>query len=1051
MIEEPFQPEPVLTFLGHLGVSRAEIHRRIMEKLRNDLENQITSRGSTEKDRDVLMKLLVSCWQFIAVPDLRPVVATLIKKLGEETPTQLLRRLAERDGATGEPKHAELLAQFGRPMRRLVWEADWDAAQDENPTGGDVDSVAAATATATTTSNGAGSTFRGPSVLAEMLRPAIQEYVLDEAIRSAADWTFVSSIRDRKIDTPSRRSNAATSNNASSSAITASVARLTGHKTSIGTDKKEDGTTDEPSASAGSALAKIKDIIGNRPKLLSATLNMLVAEHGFLVSTTDTPSTDGKAGTNDKINHNILLLGGMSHLNCTLIADIMLSYGPLPKPYEHVAIMARVLDGCVRDGVIPDDVVAQIQGCLRVIYQQSSEIPTMPKDDGGSSPTMGDKSKQEKASSNKAPFSMPSPKRDKQGTVSAAASFPARKEDREFYQRLLRKVITAAIVAMKKLDNQGLFLNPVTDQIAPGYSDLIKKPMCIRTIEEKVGAGKYLKLSEYEDDVLLMFENCITYNIGKEGQWFRGEAKRQRKAWREEILGQASAWLKAEGVKRKKALLRAEADKVDKKRKRDEMLKQEKEAKEAKAKEAKAKEAKAKEAKAKAVATANTKKGALGSTLSAVAATPMPKKKWEEGAITRLTADDIEPIPASKAKRRKKDLDHPSMPALACMLLADPFVVRLLIDRIIRAVRSDVLGDKSVPAVHKAIPSMLQLLHLARRSMNICSVRGRKFFMPDAGLDHKSDRDGESGGGNIPELAGASFDSLRKSTALLGRLIMDCDLDRRTVPGGDLHDAASSGTLPERPVVQRKEWSSSSSSISPSSNPSIVLALVEGALVHLLQPGVSNEAALKQQQLPRFAEALHGLSGGRMTQERPFFDSLRRALLRHRTKLSRGTRDVVVTTWLTWFGRGRRADGKKRKKKKGRAGSMAAPVHYCFIELLNEWAALGNLVLPRDKLLSLAEDAVDAAATSEIPEGDETNNNDDDNNAIKKALFATAWKEERGEFSLVKEQYEKMLKSVPEDRAQQWKEKMGIADNMNSKKEEEEEMATNDVPVKMEE
>jgi len=178
--------------------------------------------------------------------------------------------------------------------------------------------------------------------------------------------------------------------------------------------------------------------------------------------------------------------------------------------------------------------------------------------------------------------------------------------------------------------------------------------------------------------------------------------------------------------------------------------------------------------------------------------------------------------------------------------------------------------------------------------------------------------------------------------------------------------------------------------------------VVEGALVHLLQPGSTNEAAL-QQQFPRFVAALDQLSGGNMLDERPFFVSLTRALLRYKSKLPHITRDLVTGCMLKWL---KVEDGTSPETV------MSSQLHECFMHLLNEWSSLGNLVLPRDLFLSLSEEAVVASCKVEVGK--------------KSDRFVKLWESGDDSFSAVKEQYTRMLSSTPEARALQWKEKMGI-------------------------
>ena len=91
---------------------------------------------------------------------------------------------------------------------------------------------------------------------------------------------------------------------------------------------------------------------------------------------------------------------------------------------------------------------------------------------------------------------------------------------------------------------------------------------------------------------------------------------------------------------------------------------------------------------------------------------------------------------------------------------------------------------------------------------------------------------------------------------------------------------------------------------------------------------------------------------------------------------------------------------------------MCLPVHECFVKLLNEWTHFGNVILPRDNMLSLAEDAIKAAEASNGG----------------KPSFAEMWKYGGEAFAPVQSEYEKMLLIVPEPHVSQWKEKVGIDD-----------------------
>ncbi|CAO3616923.1 unnamed protein product [Cunninghamella echinulata] len=59
-----------------------------------------------------------------------------------------------------------------------------------------------------------------------------------------------------------------------------------------------------------------------------------------------------------------------------------------------------------------------------------------------------------------------------------------------------------------------VFLQPVNVEVdgAPDYYDVIKNPMDLSKIKEKIDSKSYSSLAEFEDDVRLMLNNCYQYN-----------------------------------------------------------------------------------------------------------------------------------------------------------------------------------------------------------------------------------------------------------------------------------------------------------------------------------------------------------------------------------------------------------------------------------------------------------------------------------------------------------------------------------------------------------
>lgn len=76
----------------------------------------------------------------------------------------------------------------------------------------------------------------------------------------------------------------------------------------------------------------------------------------------------------------------------------------------------------------------------------------------------------------------------------------------------LARLLDHLLKALEKRDPHQFFAWPVTDDIAPGYSTIITRPMDFSTIRQKIDDNEYTSVSEFSDDFKLMCENAIRYN-----------------------------------------------------------------------------------------------------------------------------------------------------------------------------------------------------------------------------------------------------------------------------------------------------------------------------------------------------------------------------------------------------------------------------------------------------------------------------------------------------------------------------------------------------------
>lgn len=820
----------------------------VHKRIADTLQKQLEDEIRKTTNQEALLHLLKNCWHYATtVPELRPILWGVLKQLGDKTPLTVLKALAEDDGR-GKQKHEEIFRPLPPLLKRLVWEADWDnkiPIEKEN-----IDDSSEYSKLVQST------------LLYKTVSPLVEEYTSNSHLIDSAKKVFATSVHERRILTTQRRALAQstatkTTTPSSTSALLKTKATNTGNVTAT--------TSSDSSLSSGRAVSRIRDLLSDsssgsisyRPKLLHGILSMLMMKHGM--------------------DSSQAVLTGV-HLHCTLVADILLSAGgSLPKIYQPLLTLARALDDAVQNGVFSENDLIKVQGAMKQIFSSDE-----------------DKSRSEE---------------DLQKKASGETDEANNSKPNTFLKRQLNRIITAGVTAMKESDPQSLFLNPVTDRIAPGYSKVIKKPMSLTTIQEKIDANAYDSLQDWEADVKLMFKNCVDYNRGPSGKWFRDEAGRQLKVFKQEILSQAKKLYMVEVQRR-------------------------------------------------------------------TAANDAPKRNREDDSpmLTPLQ-------PMNKKRKHHVEENSLSMPTLASMLLSDPFVVRLLIDHVLRALRVDVLGGISIPAAHNTIPSIMQLLHVAQWSNLFCRVRGKRYLVPDAGLIEPEESFDEA---IIPH------DSLRRYLPLVVHLLLEAKLDKRLSPGGDLVSVALSLSRPPTLVIEPRTKSRSHQ---------VAVAVLQGAYVYSCLPGNSQETSLALTFL-KFSKALLSLLP-KVWGEQSFFACLVPAILRHKSRLKGPVRDAILSSWMEWL------SCPKAHVEKSETGCILSPAHEYLLILLNEWSKFGNTLVSRDILLQFIPQIVERV-----------NETESDPNRHLSGLWKSSDAGE--EFERIKQHYERILCLLPDANDSSW-------------------------------
>ncbi|KAL2778922.1 bromodomain-containing protein 8 isoform 2, partial [Daubentonia madagascariensis] len=126
----------------------------------------------------------------------------------------------------------------------------------------------------------------------------------------------------------------------------------------------------------------------------------------------------------------------------------------------------------------------------------------------------------------------------------ASSQFSVCSEDQEAIQaqKIWKKAIMLVWRAAANHRYANVFLQPVTDDIAPGYHSIVQRPMDLSTIKKNIENGLIRSTAEFQRDIMLMFQNAVMYN-SSDHDVYHMAVEMQRDVLEQIQMGREWVWL----------------------------------------------------------------------------------------------------------------------------------------------------------------------------------------------------------------------------------------------------------------------------------------------------------------------------------------------------------------------------------------------------------------------------------------------------------------------------------------------------------------------------